>query len=221
MFNFFQKDDARIQKDVRRELIWDPSISASKIEVESNDGIITLSGSVPHYSEKMKAEKAVQRVGGVQGVADELEVNLDDEKAKSDAEIAAAAVNALTWNYEVPTSLKVSVDRGWLTLSGEVDWDFQKNSARDAVSLLLGVRGLTSEITIKTRLQPLDLKMKIEEALKRSAENEGRDIKVAVDGDKVTLTGNVHSLSEMNDAGLAIWNAPGVGSLDNNLKIAN
>jgi osmotically-inducible protein OsmY len=220
MFNFFKKDDSQIQQEIMTELRWDPSIDSDQITVAVKDGIATLSGSLPHYFEKSRAEKAAQRVGGVLAVADEMTVNLLGSYERSDADIAVAALSALKWNYQVPEGIKVSVDRAWITLSGETKWDYERNAAEDAVALLMGVRGVTNNISIKSRVQSSDVKTRIEDALKRSAESEGRKINVAVDGSEVTLTGNVHSFSEMEVAKLAAWGAKGVMTVENNLVLA-
>lgn len=220
MFNFHRKSDAQIQEDVMCELRWNPSVTAAQISVTAKDGVVTLRGSVPHYFEKNSAEETAQRVGGVRAVADELEVNLLGSYERTDSDIAAAALTALDWNYAVPEGMKVTVDRAWVTLKGEVDWDFERNAAKNAITPLMGVRGVTNEITLKKRAQSSDIKTRIEEALKRSAESEGREINVAVDGAKVTLSGNVHSFSEIEDARLAAWGAPGVMTVESNLKLA-
>jgi osmotically-inducible protein OsmY len=220
MFNFFKKTDEQIQQDVTSELKWNPRVTANQITVTTKDGVVTLRGSVPHYFEKNSAEETAQRVGGVRAVADELEVNLLGSYERSDSDIAAAAIQALDWNYEVPEGVKVAVEKGWITLKGETDWDYERNAARDAVKSLMGVRGVSNEITLKARVRTSDIKTRIEDALKRSAESEGREIKVAVNGSKVTLTGNVHSYSEIEDAKFAAWGAPGVMVVENNLKIA-
>ena len=220
MFNFFQKTDSQIQRDVINELKWDPSVVDSQINVTSKDGVITLRGSVPHYFDKSMAEEAAERVGGVRAVADEIEVDMMGSYEKSDSDIAETALNALEWNYAAPKSIKVTVEKGWVTLKGEADWDYERNAAKNAVSSLLGVRGVSNNITLKEKVQPSDVKTHIEEALKRSAEAEGRKIEVSVNREKVTLTGNVHSFAEIADAGLAAWNAPGVKMVENNLKIS-
>ncbi len=218
MFNFFNKSDLDIKQDVLNELMWDPSVTTAEVQVSAKDGIVTLKGSVPHFIEKLAAEHAAERVGGVKAVADELEVKTVFDK--SDEEIAAAAITAMKWNYSVPEDVKVSVDKGWITLSGKADWDYERNAAKDSVSQLVGVRGVTNSISLVSKAQPTDIKTRIEAALRRSAEAEGRKITVSVDGDKVTLTGNVHSFSEVEDAKEAAWMAPGVMSVQNDLIIS-
>lgn len=218
MFNVFNKSDSDVKQDVLNELLWDPSVSSSQVKVVAKDGVVTLTGTVPHYAEKQAAEHAAQRVGGVKGVADELEVKGFFDK--TDEEIARVALNALKWNYSVPDDVKVSVSKGWLTLEGEAEWDYERNAAKNAVCDLLDVRGVTNNIKLTSKVQTDDIKTRIEEALKRSAEAEGREIKVSVKGDKVTLTGKVHSISEKDDARMAAWMAPGIMTVDNNLTIS-
>jgi osmotically-inducible protein OsmY len=220
MYNFSQKTDSQIQQDVINEIKWDPSVTASEVTVSTNDGIVTLRGSVPHYFEKSSAENAALRVAGVRAVADEIEVNIMGSYGRSDEQIAEAALSALEWSYSVPKDVKVTVEKGWITLRGEVEWDYQRIAAKDSVSQLMGVCGVSNNISIKSKIQPADIKSRIEEALKRSAENESQKISVLVKDDKVTLTGNVHSLSESDDAAQAAWMAPGVMTVENNLKIS-
>lgn len=221
MFSLFEKSDSQIQEDVKNEFQWDPSVSDSKIAITVNDGIVTLRGSVPHYFEKKNAEMIAQRVGGVRAVADEIEVNLLNIHTKTDEDIAKAAIHAMDWNYQIPEGIKISVDKGWVTLRGETTWAFQKRAAAQSVEKLNGVRGISNEITIITRVQTSDVKTRIEDALKRTAVREGRKINVAIQGSSVTLTGNVHSNYEIGDAGLAAWNAPGVLKVENNLKLTH
>ncbi len=218
MFNFFNKTDEEVKRDVISELKWDPSITSDEVMVSAADGIVTLHGHVPHYFEKSMAEKAAQRVGGVKAVADELEVKGVFDK--TDEEIAQAALNALKWNYAVPNDINVSVEKGWVTLRGDTDWDYQRNAAKDAVSGLLGVTGVSNSISIKSNVQSSDIKSRIEEALKRSAESEGKNIKISVSGDTVTLSGKVHSYAESSDERHAAWMAPGVSRVENNLTIS-
>lgn len=221
MFKFFEKSDAQIQKDVINELKFDPSITSSEVSVSTSNGIVTLRGSVPHYSEKSSAESAAQRISGVRAVADEIEVNMMGSYERSDEQIADSCVNAIEWSYTSPKNIKVSVDKGWITLKGETEWDFQRNAAQSAVGQLMGVRGVTNDIAIKTKVKPADIKSKIEDALKRAAASDSQNITVDVQGEKVTLNGNVHSLTESSEAQLAAWMAPGVSTVVNNLKIAH
>jgi osmotically-inducible protein OsmY len=218
MFNFFNKTDSTVKHDVINELMWDPSINSSEVKVAAHNGIVTLTGTVPHFIEKKAAEHAAQRVGGVKAVADELEVKGIFDK--TDEEIARAALSALNWNYSTPDDIKVSVEKGWVTLDGEAEWDYQRSAARDAISDLIGVGGVTNNIVLRTKAQPADIKARIEEALKRSAESAGHKISVSVSGDRVTLTGHVNSFSEIEDARIAAWNAPGIMTVDNRLTIS-
>lgn len=217
MFGFFEKSDSQIQKDVMSELRWDPSVTPFRISVTANDGIVTLRGSVPHYHEKATAEQAAQRIKGVRAVADEIKVDLLGSYERSDEDIARAALSALEWNYQVPDGIKLVVEDGWVTLSGEAEWDYQRNAAKDAVSPLMGVCGVSNKISLKSKVQASDVKTSIRDALKRSAESEGRHITIAVDGTRVTLSGTVQSAAEVEDAVLAAWNAPGVMMVDNRL----
>lgn len=221
MFNFFNKTDSQIQKDVTTELLWDPRVKADHINVAAQNGIVTLSGSVPHYFEKSSAEEAAQRVGGVRAVADEIEVKLLGSFERTDQEIAEAALNALKWNYSTPEGVKVTVEKGWITLTGQADWEYERTAARDCVRRLMGTVGVTNQISLKSNTQSTDVKTRIEEALKRSAKNEAGKISVSVSGDQVTLTGNVHSISESEDARFAAFSAPGVMSVINDLRVTH
>ena len=220
MFEFFEKSDSQIQRDVMNELKSDPSVTASEIEVTTNQGIVTLRGSVPLYFEKSSAENAAQRVSGVRAVADEIEVNIMGSYQKSDEQIAEAAVNALKWRASAPKDIKVSVEKGWITLKGITEWDFQRTSAKEAVSQLMGVRGVSNNISIRTVIKSPDIKSRIEEALKRSAKSDSSNIKVEVEGEQVSLSGDVHSLKEISDARFAAWMAPSVSSVMSSIKIA-
>jgi osmotically-inducible protein OsmY len=221
MFNFLQKNDLRIRNNVKEELNWDPSITSSEIIVAVKGGIVTLSGSVPHMSEKSSAEKAAQRIGGVKGIADELNVRLEDKYQRSDEEIIQAANNALEWDYQIPEGIMLSSEKGWITLRGEAEWDYQRAAAKDAMSGLLGVRGVTNEISLKSRVKTTDVKEHIKEALKRMAASEGQNINVEIDGEKVTLSGTVNSLAESEQARVAAWSAAGVLAVQNNLEVVH
>jgi osmotically-inducible protein OsmY len=215
------KTDSQIQKDVTDELRWNPNVSDAHIGTKVQNGVVTLTGDIPHYMEKRGAEEAVQRVSGVRAVANELEVKLLDSFERSDEDIAEAALGALKWTYQVPEDVKVSVNKGWVTLRGNAEWDFQRTAAKNAVSSLMGVVAVENDIKIKSQAQPADIKNRIEAALKRSAEAEGEGIRVSVDGNRVTLTGEVHSFNEKEDARWAAWGAPGVTTVQNDLRIAS
>ncbi|QWF72430.1 BON domain-containing protein [Methylomonas paludis] len=214
------KTDLEIQKDVIAELNWEPSVNPTDIGVEVKDGIVTLSGYVGSYAEKCNAEHAAQRVYGVQGLAVEIAVKLSGFNNRSDADIARTVENVLLWTTDLPkTTLKVMVEDGWITLSGEVDWEYQKRAAVDAVRYLMGVKGVSDDIHLKPRISVTLIKADIEDALKRRARNDARDIKVDISGSEVTLGGVVHSSYERDLASHSAWCAPGVLHVKNNMTI--
>jgi osmotically-inducible protein OsmY len=215
------KTDSQIQTDVMQALKWDPSVTHEHIGVSVSDGIVTLSGTIPSYIEKFAAEKAAQRVAGVTAVVEKMEVKLPGSHQRGDEEIAKAIVYQINWNVQLPRDVvKARVEDGWVDLSGEVEWDYQRRAAESCVRGVTGVKGVTNNITIKEKaIQPAVVKNKIEEALKRLAEREARHIGVEVRGSKVVLSGKVHSFTEMNDAKWAAWSAPGVTSVENNLRV--
>jgi osmotically-inducible protein OsmY len=217
------KTDAQIQTDVMQEVKWDPSITHEHIGVAVSGGIVTLSGTVPSYIEKSSAEKAAQRVGGVKAVVEKIEVRVPGSYHRDDQDIAKAVLDQFRWYSQVPDDLvKARVENGWVELTGEVEWDYQRSSAENAIKGLTGVRGVTNKIDIRAKVvQPLSIKEKIEEALKRAAEREAGRIVVEVRGTRVILSGKVRSFAELRDVRGAAYSAPGVTSVDdNNLSVA-
>ena len=214
-------NDADVRRNVETELKWEPSVSnANVIGVGVKDGVTTLSGYVPSYAEKFAAERAAERVSGVAAVVNRIDVHLPSSLARTDEEIAAAAVNALRWNLSVPTGrVKVEVNDGWVTLDGDVDWQFQRDAAEDAVRYLAGVKGVTNIVGIKSPVSQVVVSADIEAALKRSAAVDAQRIGVLVDGHTVTLTGTVRSYAERREAERAAWASPGVYSVDDRIAI--
>jgi osmotically-inducible protein OsmY len=214
------KTDERLKKDVMSELAWDPSINASQVGVAVSDGVVTLSGHLDTYAQKYAIEKAVGRVEGVKAIAVEVDVKLDPSHKRSDTEIATAVESALKWHALVPDDkIHVKVEKGWITLSGEVNWDYQRQSADKAVRSLLGVVGVSNGITLKPSVTPENVANRIREALTRHAELEAKNIKVSVSDSSVFLHGKVDSWSERAAAAGAAWEAPGISRVVNELSV--
>lgn len=214
------KTDQQLKKDVSAELEWDPSINATLVGVAVKDGIVTLTGHLQTYAEKYAAERAVQRVHGVKGIAVELDVKLDPSHQRSDAEIAAAIESALKWHALVPADkIQVQVEKGWVTLRGEVNWDYQRREAEKTTRTLTGVVGVSNAIHLKAAAMPADVSKRIRDALVRHAEGEARQLEVTVEADTVTLRGSVDSWVERAAASSAAWSAPGVAKVVNDIRI--
>jgi len=215
------KTDTQIQKDVIDELRWDPRIRDAEIAVAAKDGVVTLSGVVDSFAEKYAAEHAAQRVSGVKAIAEDVTVRLVATSLRTDADIAHAAVTALKWDIQVPDEkIKVKVEDGFITLSGDVEWKFQQDAAERAVRYLTGAKGLVDHIKVlPKRVSKLEVSGKIKDALRRTAERDADRITVEAADGRVTLKGTVRSFSERSDAEHAAWSAPGVTSVDDRILI--
>ena len=213
------RSDNSLRDDVLLELKWDPKISsASDVGVAVKDGVVTLSGFVPSFWEKDAAEKAVKRVYGVRGMANDIEVKLFWQR--TDPEIARDAVHELESHVSIPADrIKVTVKDGWVTLEGTVDWEYQKSLAQSAMKKLKGVSGVTNKIQVTPKASAAEVKSKIEEALRRSAELDARRITVEIEGSTVKLYGSVSSWAERDEAERAAWSAPGTTMVENHILV--
>jgi osmotically-inducible protein OsmY len=214
------KPDVQLQRDILDELDWEPRVDAAEIGVTVDDGVVTLTGHVTTYDEKLAAERATQRVAGVKAVANDIEVRPGGSSARDDTDIAKATVDALNWRVSVPAELiKVAVSKGWVTLEGEVDWQFQRESAEDAVRPLLGVRGVINEIVVKPKASATEVKSRIEAAFQRSSEIDATKVQIEAHEGKVTLLGDVRSWAEREEAERTAWAAPGVYAVENRIVV--
>ncbi len=216
------KTNADLQKDVQDAIKWEPLLNAAEIGVTVKDGVVTLTGSVDSYSKKTEAEDAARNVAGVKAVVEKIEIKFSSQWArKDDNEIATEVVNALKWNWQIPKDkIKVKVEKGWVTLAGDLEWNYQKESAREAVKNLVGVMGVSNIIEIKSESRDLVEEKEIENAMRRNWAIADQDILVKVSGHKVTLSGTVTSWYQKDEAARIAWNAPGVWTVDNELVIA-
>ena len=214
------KTDSQIQKDVMDELKWEPFLNAEQIGVAVKNGVVTLSGKVDMYSKKTCAEKAAKKVAGVKAVAEDIEVILPGSSRRTDSDIAEAALHALKWHSALQEDkIKLKVESGIITLEGEVDWEFQRDSARLMVENLTGVWSVINKIKITPRTSPKELKKRITSAFQRNACLDSENIDVEISDHKAVLTGHVRSWAEKEDAEKAAWAAPGITSVENELEI--
>jgi len=209
-----------LRRNVLNELAWDPTFDATHIGVAADNGVVTLTGHVSTYAEKLAAERAAQRVTGVRGIAEEIEVRPPYAKKTKDDEIAERAVRILQWDVSVPPGrILVKVEKGWVTLTGTVDWDYQRGAAAADIQKLSGVVGLMNLIKVEPAVRAADVKQKIEDAFRRNAVLDAGEIRVsAVDG-TITLNGRVRNWSERNTAERAAWSAPGVTAVEDRLLV--
>lgn len=214
------KTDEDLKQDVLDELEWEPSINATQIGVTAKNGIVTLSGHVDTYGEKLAAEKAAKRVSGVKAVVEEIDVKIPGRDTRTDEDIAQMALNNLKWNTTVPDDrVLLKVEGGWITMEGTVDWNYQKDAAKRAIEHLAGVRGVTNRIQVRSTAHPRDVKEKIRKAFERNATIDAGNVTVQVEGHKVVLSGSVQSWAEKRQAENAAWSAPGVTNVENNIRI--
>lgn len=214
------KTDLQIQKDVMDELKWQPVLEAAEIGVAVKHGIVTLSGQVDSYLKKKVAEKTARKVDGVKAVAEDIIVGVSPHNKKTDAEIAQAVLNALQWHSGVQDQkIKINVEDGIVRLEGEAEWEYQRSNAKSAVEHLQGVRAVINAIVLKPRVMAADVKQQINAAFRRNAVIDAATINITIINSKVVLNGTVRSFAEKQDAEKAVWNAPGVSSVENNLEI--
>lgn len=215
-------NDKELRQDVLDELDYEPSVDSADIGVMAENGVVTLTGHVPSYAQKFTAEKAAWRVKGVKAIAQKIEVRLPGDKKINDDEIAERAVTILSWSTPVPRdAVRVKVSNGWVTLTGQVNWNFQRAAAESAVRKLSGVIGVSNEIALSQAAQSIDVRQRIVDALKRHAEVEAARIRIDVrEGGNVTIEGDVDDWEERQAVERAVWSAPGVSTVDDRVRIS-
>ncbi len=214
------KANSDLQEKVLKALHWEPTLDTSQIGVMVDNGIVLLTGFVDSYAKKLKVEATVKNVKGVKAVVEKVEVRFGIEDEISDSEIARDVVNALKWNWEIPNDvIKVKVENNWVTLEGQLQWNYQRETAQKLVDNLVGVRGVNNKLTIKTELHDKIEKDLILAAIARDWSINDDEIDVTVLDKNVTLTGLVHSLYQKHQAEKIVWSTPGVWYVDNNLEV--
>ena len=214
------KTDLEIQQDVINELRWQPFLKSANIGIAVKDGVVTLSGTVDNYAQKIEAEKAAKKVSGVKAIAEDIQIGVSPSYKKTDAEIVESIMGALKWHAAVPEeNIKVKVENGNVTMEGQVEWEYQRNSAKKAVNNLLGVRNVINLINVKPKLTSFDVRAKITQALQRTATVDAERVSIQVEGTKVTLDGKVRSFAEKEDIEDAAWCAPGVIRVESHLEL--
>lgn len=215
------RSDEQIQNDVLFELKWDPRIHPNEVGVAVKGGMVTLMGTVDSYTKHCAAEEAARRVRSVKAVVNEIEVKLPVTEERSDEDIAANAIQALEWDAAVPSDkIRVTVAKAWVTLEGEVEWQYQKEDAEKVVRRLIGVRGVINSLNVKPRVAPLEIQKRIEQAFRRAASDIKR-ISVEVEGSKVVLKGTVRSFAEKEEAERAAWSAQGITAVDSQIAVSS
>jgi osmotically-inducible protein OsmY len=214
------KTDSQLQRDVMDELAWEPRVEHAHIGVAAKDGVVTLSGFVGDYAQKLAAEKAAKRVAGVKAIAEEIEVRFASDPKTSDPEIAKRILDVFKWDVTIPDDkVSVKVERNWVTLSGPVDWNYQKDAAKRAAGKISGVLGVTNLIDVKHAPSPANVRDLIMAAVRRASDADASTIRVEADGSTVKLTGKVHGWHERNVAERAAWSAPGVMFVEDDIIV--
>ncbi len=214
------KSNQTLQTDVQNAINWEPLLNAAEIGVTAKDGVVSLTGVVDSYVKKIEAENAAKKVIGVKALIENIEVNIPGNWTRTDAEVAHAVLPALAANYSIPNDkVTVKVEKGWVTLEGELPWNYQREAATYAVSYLTGVKGVTNDIKIKSESQDLIEKKDVENAISRSWSIDSNNINVSVSGTTVSLTGTVGSWYQKEEAGRIAWNTPGIWHVKNELAV--
>ncbi len=214
------KNNSELQLDVQNAIKWEPLLHAAEIGVTAKDGVVSLTGTVDSYVKKMEAENAAKKVNGVKGLVENIEVKFPNNWTKTDEEVAKESLSALEHNYSVPNNkITVKVENGWVTLNGELPWNYQKEGALSSVKYLTGVKGVTNAISIKSDRNDILEKKEIEKAIVRSWAADSKMVNVAVSGTTVSLTGAVNTWHQKEEVGRIAWNTPGIWHVNNELKI--